>query len=131
MSPLSKYCSILLLMLVSSVSHAQGLRVVQPIDGYVCMSLNLSERQLLDNSKPVPVRAEPSPNAPQIGVAGATVAVLQPAQPVNGFVQMLFPTGQHAWIPFNNLRPWRSVSNPAAKCVPSWLSNGKPGFDYK
>lgn len=131
MSPIFKHCSTLLLCIASSVSHAQSLRVVQPIEGYVCMSLNLNERQLLDNSKPVLVRAEPSPYAPQIGTAGATVAIVQPMQPVNGFVQMLFPTGQHAWIPLNNLRPWRSLSNPAAKCVPSWLSNGKPGFDYK
>ena len=111
--------------------HAQGLRVVQPIDGYRCMSLNLSERQLLDNSKPVPVRTEPSLEAPQVGVAGATVAVLQAARPVNGFVQSLFPTGQHVWILSSDLRPWQSLTNPKARCVPSWLSNGKPGFDYR
>lgn len=131
MSPIFKHCSALLLILVSSASHAQGLQVIQPIEGYVCMSLNLNERQLLDNSKPVLVRTEPSLTASKVGIAGATVAVLQPVQPVNGFVQMLFPTGQHAWILLSDLRPWRSMSNPAAKCVPSWLSNGKPGFDYK
>ena len=113
------------------LSFAQGLQVVRPIEGYTCMSLNLTESQLLNNTKPVLVRAEPTLSSPQVGTAGATVAVLQPAHPVNGFVQILFPTGQHVWINFSELRPWRSSSNPKAQCVPSWLSNGKPGFDYK
>jgi hypothetical protein len=28
------------------------------------------------------------------------------------------------------LRPYHSLGDPTAKCVPAMLSNGKPGFDY-
>lgn len=112
-------------------AYAQRLHVVRAIPGYRCMSLNLTESQLLNNSAPVPVRSAPSSSAPQVGVAGATVAVASPLHPVNGYLQMMFPNGAKVWIAADRLRPWRSPSNPQARCTPALLSNGKPGFDYR
>ena len=112
-------------------AFAQGLHVSQHLAGYQCMSLNLSEQQLLTNSAPVPVRSGPSPTSPQVGVAGSTVAVAAPLQPVNGFYKMLFPNGATVWIEAAKLRPWANSSNPKATCTPSMMSNGKPGFDYR
>lgn len=115
---------------VSAPVFAQSLTVVRHLPGYTCMSLNLTERQLLEGSVPVPVRAGPSSNSPQLGFAAATVAVREPAKPVNGFLEMLFPDGRAVWIAASMLRPWKSANDPNAQCIPSLMSNGKPGFDF-
>lgn len=112
------------------VAVAQGPTVAHPLTGYQCMSLNLTEEQLLTNSTPVPVRSGPSPASPQVGVAGATVAVATPLQPVNGYYRMLFPTGGEVWIEAAKLRPWKNAGDPKVTCTPSLMSNGRPGFDY-
>jgi hypothetical protein len=112
---------------ITPVGSAEALRAVSPLPGYTCMVLNLSEQQALDFNAHVPVRAEPSVNAPEVGWAAATVAVRDPLHVVSGFTETLFPTGATVWIASNMLRPYR---DPSAKCVPSLMSNGKPGFAY-
>ena len=116
--------------MVSGVAQAQGLSVARHLSGYTCMSLNLTEQELMDGSVPVPVRSDPSPSAPQVGVAAAMVAVREPVTVVNGFVEMLFPNGRTVWVQSGVLKPWKSANNPKAKCYPSLMSNGKPGFDF-
>jgi hypothetical protein len=111
-------------------AHAGGLTVVKRLPGYQCMSLDLSEEQLLSNSSPVPVRSAPSDAAPQVGLAGTTVAIVSPPAPIGGYDEMLFPNGKTVWIQAARLRPWASKSDPGAQCFPAELSNGKPGFDY-
>ena len=112
---------------LSSAPLAETLRAVSPLPGYKCMVLNLSEEQANDFNVHVPVRAQPAANAPEVGWAAATVAVRDPLHVVNGFTEALFPTGATVWIASNRLRPY---SDPHAKCVPSLMSNGKPGFAY-
>jgi hypothetical protein len=104
-----------------------ALRAVSPLPGYQCMVLNLSEKEAMDFNFHVPVRAEPVAGAPAVGWAGAIVAVRDPRHVVNGFAEALFPTGATVWIASNMLRPYQS---PGVKCVPSLMSNGKPGFAF-
>ena len=112
------------------VGIVPGLAAVQakPLPGYRCMMLNLSEQQSMDPSMRVPVRAAPSVTAPTVGWAGAVVVVREPVKPVNGFVQILFPDGRPVWIASDVLRPYHSLGDPNAKCVPEILPNGRIGF---
>ena len=111
-------------------ASAQGLHAVKPLGGWTCMKLNLSQKQSLDPSVHVVVRAGPRADAPEVGWAAMTVAVRSPVHKVNGFEELLFPNGKLVWIASQSLSPWSSVADPAARCVPSMMSNGKPGFAY-
>jgi hypothetical protein len=111
-------------------ASAQGLHAVKPLSGWTCMKLNLSQKQSLDPSVHVIVRAGPRADAPEAGWAAMTVAVRSPVHEVNGFEEMLFPNGKRVWIASKSLSPWSSVADPTAHCVPSLMSNGKPGFAY-
>jgi len=117
------------LMLGSSYFSAYAATTPRQISGYGCMMLNLTEQQSMDPSVHIPVRATPSESAPPVGWAGAVVAVREPVAPVNGFVAMLFPTGQQVWISKSDLRPYHSLGDPSARCVPVILPNGRVGFD--
>lgn len=119
-----------LIAAASGNAHSQGLRAVSPMPGWTCMMLNLTEQQSMDPSVRVPVRAEPSEASPPIGYAAATVAVRVPIAPVNGFIEAMFPSGRPVWIAANLVRPWHSLGDPTARCIPAMLSNGKPGFAY-
>jgi hypothetical protein len=116
--------------IIATGASAQGLHAVKPLGGWTCMKLNLSEKQSLDPSVHVIVRAGPGADAPEAGWAAMTVAVRLPIRDVNGFEEMLFPNGKRVWIAAKSLSPWSSVADPAARCVPSIMSNGKPGFAY-
>ena len=116
--------------LITTGAYAQGLHAVKPLSGWACMKLNLSEQQSLDPSVHVVVRTAPDASAPNAGWAAMTVAIRSPAHDVNGFQEMLFPNGKHVWIASKDLAPWSSVADPAARCVPSMMSNGRPGFAY-
>ena len=108
---------------------AQGLRAVEPIPGYVCMELNATEQQMRDPNFQILVRRAPAPDAPVLGTAGATVAVAEAVAPVNGYLRTLFPNGEAGWIAQRDVRPWRSPSGSVtARCIPSLMSNGRPGF---
>jgi hypothetical protein len=118
-------------IVVLGLSHLPAYAATTPrqIPGYACMMLNLTEQQSMDPSVHIPVRSAPSESAPPIGWAGAVVAVREPVAAVNGFVAMLFPTGQQVWISKNDLRPYHSLGDPGARCVPVMLPNGRVGFD--
>jgi hypothetical protein len=106
----------------------QEVRPVRPLPGYKCMMLNLTQQQFM--TVRVPVRAQPFASAPEVGWAGANVAVRYPLHIVNGFIEALFPTGATVWIESDRLRPYKSLSDPAATCTPAIMSNGKPGLVF-
>jgi len=100
----------------------------KPLPGYQCMMLNITEQQSMDPTFHVLVRAQPSASAHVVGTAGSVVIVRVPPKPVNGFLEMLFPDGREVWIAADAVRPYHSLGDPNAKCVPEILSNGRIGF---
>ena len=112
----------------STSGHSQSLKAVAPLGGYVCMILNLTNDQLRDNSLTVPVFNGPAASSGKAGVASALLIVKSPLHVQNGFAETLFPDGRTVWIEANMLRPYKSESNPDARCTPSMMSDGKPGF---
>lgn len=120
--------AILLATLVPGPVQSEGLRAVHPLPGYVCMQLTLTPAQIVDPKVGVPVREAPSRSATIAGYAATTVIVQSPPQARNGFLQVLRPDGELGWIEAGYLRPWTNPYAPNARCVPSMMSNGKPGF---
>ena len=120
----------LVLTICSSGAWGQGLRAVKPVPGWQCMKLNLTEQQSMDPSVHVLERRGPSAQSPVGGWAPITVAVPSPAVSNNGFLPVLRPNGQRLWISDRDVVKWASVSDPTARCVPSFMSNGIIGFDY-
>ena len=124
------FISIAVLGALSSTSHAQGLRAVRPIDGYICMDLNRTEAQMFDPAASVVVRESPQPYARTIGVAAATAIVSQePA--VNGYRQVLLFDSKPGWVLARDLKPSRDLSGAGKTCVPSVMSNGRLGITYR
>ena len=109
-------------------SHSQSLKTVAPLDGYVCMILNLTHDQLRDNHLTVPVFKGPAVSSGKAGMASALLIAKWPLHIQNGFAETLFPDGRTVWIEADMLRPYKSESNPDARCTPSMMSDGKPGF---
>ncbi len=120
---------VLFLMSVAGV-RAEDIHVVRTLPGYACMMLNLTPQQAIDPKVEIPLRAAPSPNAQVVGYAMPVVAVRIPLKPVNGFYSALFPNGSAVWISASMVRPYHSLGDPGAKCVPAVMSNGLQGFDY-
>ena len=115
---------------VNGTAHAQGLHAVSPLPGYSCMTLNLTEEQARDFNALPPVMQQPSPTAGKLGVAGAIVITVDPVRVINGYVAVLMPDGRSGWVQANRLYPYRNPRNPSVRCVPSMMSNGKPGFAF-
>ena len=120
-----------LVLPVWRTAQAAGLQAVEPLPGYACMELALTPGQLTDAKVGVPIREAPARSAPIASYAATVVIVRSPQQPTSGFLQVLRPTGQTGWIEAEYLRPWHNPYNPHARCVPSMMSNGKPGFDIR
>ena len=118
----------LLVASISGTAHSEGLHAVHPLPGYTCMQLALTPSQLTDPKIGVPVRETPSRSATIAGYAATTVIVQYPLQPQEGFLKVLRPNGEPGWIEAGYLRPWNNPYAPNARCVPSMMSNGKPGF---
>lgn len=112
-------------------AHATGLTDVSPIPGYSCAQLALTAEQVTDPKVGIPIRDTPSRQAPAVSFASSIVLVQEPAQTTDGFVRVLRLTGQPGWIEAKWLRPWHNQYDPTAKCVPSMMSNGKPGFGFR
>lgn len=109
-------------------ANAQGLHPMSPLQGYSCMMLKLTNEQIRSNSVTVPVYNGPSTASGEAGIASAVLIVKNPLNVQNGFAESLFPDGRTVWIKADYLQPYRSASNPNARCTPSMMSNGKPGF---
>jgi hypothetical protein len=110
-----------------TLGEAQGLRAVRPLPGYACMGLrgvnpSWSFKQLpriLD--KPSATEGKP------VQLASAIVFAKSPLHIVNGFAEVLLQNGHPGWIQRAWLEPYRSMSDPHAKCTVSLMSNGQPG----
>lgn len=113
------------------VGHAQFLRAVRPLPGYVCMQLALSPEEAADPTKGVPVRDTPSLSVRIAGWAPSVVVMPAPQQPTSGFLQVMFPDKRRGWVQAAALKPWSSVYNPNQHCIPSIMSDGLIGFDFK
>jgi hypothetical protein len=73
---------------------------------------------------------KPEASGRPIGDAIATViASLSP--PVNGYRRVLRLDGMPGWISTSLLKPWKNPGGNGQKCIPSMMSNGGLGFDYK
>ena len=123
------YLSVLLSAVPAS-AFAERPHVLGPVPGYQCMMLNITEAQAMDPTFHPPVYAAPSGTASVFGYAGLEVAVRNPPHMVNGFNEVLYPTGEIGWMRSNLLRAYHSLGDPSAKCVPVMLSNGQRGFDF-
>src|SRR5215472_6846558 len=95
---------------------AESVSVVRHIPGYRCMALNLSPTQMMDPSVEVPVYSQPSAASSKVGAAGATVAARDPLVSSNGFVQVLFPSGQTGWIVGSALKSWQPAAGTHGTC---------------
>lgn len=116
--------------LFSTAAFAERPHVVGPLPGYTCMALSLTEQQAMDPNVRIPVFDRPASDGRQVGIAAGIVAVKDPPDIVNGFTEALFPTGATVWIKSGMLRPYHSLGDPTARCVPSKLSDGRLGFDF-
>jgi hypothetical protein len=116
--------------LISPPAFAERLHVVGDLQGYKCVMLNIAATQAMDPNFHEPVYSQPSAQAPVVGYAGLQVAIPDPPQVVNGFEQALFANGAAVWIRASDLKAYRSLGDPTARCVPVRLSNGRLGFSY-
>ena len=117
-----------LLAFTSATAQAQYLTAVRPIPGYVCMRLNLPREQVLSRDLDVPIYQGPSASSPRLGSATAALIVKSPMVVSNGFAEVLFLDGRPGWILATLLGPYATPGNPNARCTPSFISNGRPGF---
>jgi len=112
-----------------SASNAAA-TTARDIPGYRCMALNLDAHQMMDPSVEIPVLSQPSSTASPIGFASSTVAAKDPPTATNGFIEVLFPSGQKGWVLQSDLKAWRAAVGTSAHCKPVWLSNGRVSFHY-
>ncbi len=119
--------AVLVLTAIAVGMSAQAQTSTKRIPGYRCMMLDITEQQSMDPTFHVTLRAAPSPSSPEAGWAGSVVIVKEPVQSQNGFLQMLKPNGQTAWILANEVKAYHPVAAPNAKCVPEVLPNGRVG----
>jgi hypothetical protein len=112
----------------ASAAQAQDVRAVRTLDDYVCMNLNLPDARMRDPAAPrVPIRVAPRADAAVGTLATPIVITKTPEHVVDGYAEVLQLTGKPGWIEANMIVPYRSASNPFARCTPSLLSNGRIG----
>jgi len=123
--------TLLVLLFLLGAAHAQDLKAVRPLPGYVCMALALTPEQTADPTRGVPVRDIPSLSAPVASWAPSMLVVVVPQQPTAGFLQVVFADGHKGWLQAAALKPWNSPTNPSRRCVPSVMSDGGIGFGFQ
>jgi len=116
---------------IGGLGHAQGLHAVRSMPGYVCMQLALSPEEAADPTKGVPVRETPSLSVRIVSWAPTVVVMPAPQQPTAGFLQVEFADKHLGWVPAAAIKPWSSIYNPGRRCIPSIMSDGLIGFDFK
>ena len=116
------------LLVAPTVSLAQ-VHTKQVLAGYQCMMLAHQWDGEGPMPPPVPVYNGPDQTAEKVGIAGGTVIVPVSARPVGGRTSMIFPDGRQVWIDTAEIIPWHAKAEPAAKCRPVLLSNGRYGTD--
>lgn len=109
---------------IATNARAQGIQVVRPVPGFVCKKLNITEREAMSpNGAGVSIRTAPSATAPVGALAPSVLFVRSPEHVVAGFVEVMRLDGQLGWIEQARVKPF----DPAARCVPSLMSNGRIG----
>ena len=101
------------------------------LQGYECMSLNLTQQQMMDPSVKVPIKSGPTAEAAVTGNAIATIIASSPLVETNGYVKVLELNGHIGWIKSGYLKPWINPGGNGQRCYPSMLQNGRIGFDYR
>jgi len=105
--------------------HAEPIHAVRPIEGYVCMRLNVTEAEALNpRGTGIFILTDPRPDAARGTTAPGVVFVRQPRELVNGYLNVLQLTGQPGWIAADQVRPF----DETRRCVPSMMSNGRIGI---
>ncbi len=127
---MKRLCILAIGALLAQPAAADMPRVVRHLDGYACLRLALPEAQLRSFTSLPPVFAAPYPSAPTIGLVSATVIVAAPLEVQNGFAKVLHLDGRTGWVELAKLGPWIDATHPRTQCIPSMMSNGRPGFDY-
>lgn len=112
-------------------AHAQGLRAVRLLPGYSCMMLSAPPAATVEAIRQVPVRAEPSVSAPVTGISPTVVLMANPLVANGAFLQATFADHHTGWIAASDLKPWSTPYNPGQRCIPSVMSNGTYGFDFR
>lgn len=113
-----------ILGLLLSAAHAEPVYAVTPIDGYVCMRLNVTESQVLDpKGTGIFILTAPESSAPHGTPAPGILFVKKPEHRVNGYLEVLQLTNQPGWIAADKVVPF----DPNYRCVPSVMSNGRLG----
>jgi hypothetical protein len=110
---------------LATSAHAESVYVMHPIEGYMCMKLNLTEKQALDFSgaSTVWILTEPETRAPRGTAAASVVMVREPQHLVNGYLEVVQLTGKPGWIEADKVRPL----DKNTRCIPSVMSNGRIG----
>lgn len=121
----------LALLLLCGAAHAENIRAVRPLVGHACMRLALTPEQDADPGQGVPVHDAPSRSARVVGWAPSVVVVPAPQQPNAGFLQVLFPDGRPGWVQAGYLKPWSNPYAPGRRCIPSVMSDGGIGYDFR
>src|SRR5690242_11441299 len=104
-----------------------GVQAVRVIPGYVCMSLNLTEQQMMNPSMRVPIKSAPSSSAMTTGYASSIVIARSPMHEDQGFVEVLQLDGREGWIAARDVRPWKNPGPSNQRCFPAVMSNGRVG----
>ena len=112
-------------------AHSEGLHAVRSLPGYVCMQLALTPEENTDPTRGVPVRTLPSSSDVVSSWAPSVLVVPSPQQPTSGFLQVLLPNGHRGWIQAAALKPWTNPYSPNRRCIPSVMSNGGIGYDFR
>lgn len=113
---------------MAASASAQRLTAVRPLDGYVCMRLNLPREQMVSHSLNAPIFAQPSSSSQQVSQASTAVITRSPMVIQNGFAEVLTLDGKQGWFPAKMLGQYATPANPNARCTPVLMSDGRPGF---
>jgi hypothetical protein len=110
---------------LAPVVRAEPVYAVRPIDGYVCMKLNVTEAEVLNpHGTGIFILVAPRADATRGTTAPGVVFVREPQHLVDGYLEVLQLTGQPGWIAADKLKPFEKT----LRCVPSVLSNGRIGI---
>jgi hypothetical protein len=110
---------------LAPVVRAEPVHAVRPIDGYVCMKLNVTETEVLNpRGTGIFILIAPHADAAHGTTAPGVVFVREPQHLVDGYLEVLQLTGQPGWIAADKVRPFEKT----LRCVPSVLSNGRIGI---
>jgi hypothetical protein len=104
------------------VADIRAAEADKAIHGYNCMSvdykaLNATEEEIWNGTASPPVFAGPTEGSKKLGVSAGIVYVAWPLEKLNGFVRVLRPNGDKAWISEIALKPYRNASASAITCT--------------